>query len=139
MELGRLEIEIVRDGKPAKVEIDLDPNRFTLKESVRLEKVVGKKEIQKIFSGAEVEVSFEMFQAMLWAKLATVAPDIGIDDFDLDLSAMVEALGEDDEDELEELDETELSELVDQVETELFNDAAPADLATVGEGGQGKL
>lgn len=85
MRLGTIRVQVEQDGSTSEVELDLDPNHLTLKEGVRLEKTLGPG-AQSLFSGKEIEVSFVMLRALLWAKLTTEYSSIGIDDFDLDLA-----------------------------------------------------
>ena len=95
MQLGVISIQIERDGEAETIELDLDPNHFTLKEGVRLEKALGPG-AQDLFTGEEITVTFSMLQAILWAKLASTHPGIGIEDFDLDLAVLADVTLEDD-------------------------------------------
>lgn len=85
MRLGTIRVSITQDGSTSEVELNLDPDHLTLKEGVRLETALGSS-AQELFSGEELTVSFSMLRALLWAKLVTEYPDIGIEDFDLDLA-----------------------------------------------------
>ncbi len=90
-----IRVEVTVDGQTEKVDLDLAVERFTLKESVRLEEALGTEATQTLFSGAEVPGTPKMIQALIWAKLGSKFPAIGIDDFDLDLADMADALTED--------------------------------------------
>ncbi len=89
-----IRVEVTVDGHTEEVDLDLTVERFTLKESVRLEEALGAEATQTLFSGAEVPGTPKMIQALIWAKLASRFPDIGVDDFDLDLIDMAEAMTE---------------------------------------------
>ncbi len=90
-----IRVAVTVDGHTEEVDLDLTVERFTLKESVRLEEALGSDLTQSLFGGAEVAGTPKVMQAMIWAKLATHYPSIGLDDFDLDLSELAEAFTED--------------------------------------------
>lgn len=92
MELGQLTVTVERDGETVEVQVDLDPNSLTLRESVRVERELGRKRAAALFSGGELAVTPSVIQVILWAKLASKFPDLGIDDFDLDLGQLGAAL-----------------------------------------------
>ena len=89
-----IRVEVTVDGQTEEVDLDLAVERFTLKESVRLEEALGAEATQTLFSGAEVPGTPKMIQALIWAKLASRFPNIGLDDFDLDLAEMAEDMAE---------------------------------------------
>lgn len=89
--LGKVRVQIVRGDESVEADIDLNPNRFTLQEAVRVEEQLGTEKAERLFSGEEVSVLPSMLRVIVWAKLQTVVPDLGLEDFDLELaSAMVE-------------------------------------------------
>ena len=90
-----IRVEVTVDGESEEVDLDLAVERFTLKESVRLEEALGAEATQLLFSGADVPGTPKMIQALIWAKLSTKFPTIGLDDFDLDLADMADAFLED--------------------------------------------
>lgn len=85
--------EISRDGEtePMEVDLDLDPAALTLKEVVRLERQIGSKRTRLLLDGDESAVTMEAVQAIVWTKLASHIPDVGIDDFDIPIAAWVDA------------------------------------------------
>lgn len=87
MEMGKLTVEVQRDGGTVEVVVDLDPNHLTLQESVRVEKELGAVG-SALFKGEEVAVSPRVIQVILWAKLVTRFPDLKVDGFDLDIGAL---------------------------------------------------
>ena len=96
MEMGKLTVEVQRDGGTIEVVVDLDPNHLTLQESVRVEKELGA-DGRALFKGEEVDVSPRVIQVILWAKLVTRFPDLKVDGFDLDLGALGDMVTGDDE------------------------------------------
>ena len=96
MEMGKLTVEVQRDGGTIEVVVDLDPNHMTLQESVRVEKELGTVG-SALFKGEEVAVSPRVIQVILWAKLVTRFPDLKVDGFDLDLSVLADMAADDDE------------------------------------------
>ncbi len=90
-----IRVEVTVDGQTEEVDLDLAVERFTLKESVRLEEALGTEATQTLFSGADVPGTPKTIQALIWSKLVSRFPTIGIDDFDLDLADMAEELAED--------------------------------------------
>ncbi len=91
-----IRVEVTVDGHTEQVDLDLAVERFTLKESVRLEDALGSDLAQSLFSDPEgVPGTPKMIQALIWAKLATTYPGISLEDFDLELADMAEAMTED--------------------------------------------
>ena len=124
MELGKLTIKVDQPDGVVEVDIDLDPNALTLRESVRLEKELGETAATALFSGGEVAMSPRIIQVIIWAKLVTQFPTLALDEFDLDLGVVAAELG----------DDTEREPLVaDDVEKALFVTDEP--LRSVGETG----
>lgn len=96
MEMGKLTVEVQRDGGTVEVVVDLDPNHLTLQESVRVEKELGA-DGRALFKGEEINVSPRVIQVILWAKLVTRFPDLKVDGFDLDLGALADMVTGDDD------------------------------------------
>lgn len=86
-----MNVQITKDGVVEDYELDPSLDKFSLKESVRLEEALGAELFERLVSsgtpGSDVEApaSPKILQAIIWSKLATVRPDIGLDEFDLDL------------------------------------------------------
>lgn len=75
------------------VEIDFDMSRMTLKESIRLEDTLGAEAFERLMDAKDVPASPRIIQALVWAKLVSTHPEIGIEDFDLDLTAIAQSDG----------------------------------------------
>lgn len=89
-----MQIELTIDGDVQELDIDLDLDSFRLQESVRLEDALPAAQFAAIMNGEVVDPTPRMLQAMIWAKLATRFPDIGLNDFDLDLTELLEVAKE---------------------------------------------
>lgn len=88
-----MQVEITVDGVTSLLDIDLGLDRFTLLESVRLEDALPADQFAAIMENdGEIAPTPRMLQAMLWAKLATQFPGLGLEDFDLDLSELMESM-----------------------------------------------
>lgn len=91
-----MRIQIVRDGSAEEVDIDPTLDRFSLLESVRLEEALGPELFERLMGSAdsngqvEVPSSPKIIQAIIWCKLVSIHPDIGLNEFDLDLSEFSE-------------------------------------------------
>lgn len=72
------------DGEETTSEVDVtfDASRFSLREMVRVEDALGEDMAERFLQG-ELKFTPRTLQALLWAKLATVVPEVGLDDFDL--------------------------------------------------------
>jgi hypothetical protein len=82
-----MKITIVRDGLESLVDIDLDPRNFTMRELVRLEEELGGEATERFMSG-DVVLRPTLIRAVIWAKLLNVAPDISLEQFDVDLGEL---------------------------------------------------
>ena len=95
--LGVVEIEAtVGDAPPRRYELDLDPNRLTLRETVRLERVLGPGlgGLRDADAGDDIEVSMALVQALIWTKLCSLLDEpIDIDGFDIELGAVQPVAG----------------------------------------------
>ncbi len=80
----------------SEVDVSFDAARFSLKEMVRIEDALGIERAGQFING-ELAFTPKALQAVLWAKLATQFPDIGLDDFDLPGEAFSELGASDDE------------------------------------------
>ena len=97
-ELGVIQLDIVtftvEDGVEVEhveeVELDLDGRHLSMQETVRLETVMGKELVRSYAAGEEVEVSMQLFRALVWAKLWKLHRTIGIEDFDFDMADAVD-------------------------------------------------
>ncbi len=96
MELGKLTVQVQKDGGTVDVVVDLDPNHLTLQESVRVERELGA-EARAMFKGEEVDVSPRVIQVLIWAKLVSRFPDLKVDGFDLELGSLADMVTEDDD------------------------------------------
>lgn len=88
-----MRLEITVDGETSEVELDLDLDTFTLRESVRLEDALPGDQFAAIMENpGELRPTPRMLQAMIWSKLATRFPGLAIDGFDLDLGELMETV-----------------------------------------------
>lgn len=85
-----LKFDVEIDGESREVDLDLSLSTFTLKESIRLEEAIGEQKFASLMDGREITPSPRMIQALIWTKLATLIPGVGMDDFDLDLGDIAE-------------------------------------------------
>ncbi len=123
MEMGKLTVQVQKDGGTVDVDVDLDPNHLTLQESVRVERELGAEGLA-MFKGERVDPSPHVIQILIWAKLASRFPDLKPDGFDLDYGSLADMVVEDD-DTVVDLDPAE-------IEAALFVTDTP--LEAVGEG-----
>lgn len=84
------------DGTTEDVDLDLDLDSLSMREAVRLEESLGEKGFAALMSGdlTLTDIRPSTIRAMIFAKLATLRPDVGLDGFDLDLGALGDALAE---------------------------------------------
>ncbi len=82
--MSTLSFQIIREDGTTTSEVDVsfDAARFTLKEMVRVEEVLGEDMAARFMKG-DLPFTPRTLQAILWAKLRSQIPDLGIDDFDL--------------------------------------------------------
>lgn len=87
---------MTRNGEATEVELNPDLSQFSLRETVRLEEALGEQLFDRLMGSAgdggkvEVPSSPRIIQAIIWCKLASVYPEIGLNDFDLDLSQLMD-------------------------------------------------
>lgn len=70
------------------VDIDLDLNSLSLRESVALEEALGTEAFDALMEKGEFAFRPSVIQAVLYAKIKGRFPNAGIDDFDFDLAAL---------------------------------------------------
>lgn len=70
------------------VEINLDLNSLTLRESVALEEALGTEAFDALMEKGEFAMRPSVIQAVLYSKVKGRFPEVGINDFDFDLSAL---------------------------------------------------
>lgn len=91
-----MNIEITIDGETTPVEVDPDLDKFTLRELVRLEAALGGDVMDKLMGvrgrGVPLTPRPSVLQAIIWAKVATMFPQVGLDDFDLDIADVAGAI-----------------------------------------------
>jgi hypothetical protein len=78
------------DGSTRDVDLDLRVDSLTLQEAVRLEHTLGSDQWDALTRGDNT-TSPSVVRALIWTKLASHVPGVGIDDFDLDIGALAEA------------------------------------------------
>ncbi len=80
------------------IDLDIDLSSVTMKEAVSLEESLGGYEFDRLMKG-EASMRPSLIRAVIYAKLHTIRPDIALDGFDVDLSALYDTLADtDDED-----------------------------------------
>jgi len=95
--MNRIDIEITNsDGTAEIFALDLDLESLTMRESVVLETTLGGERFDLLMLG-KAEMRPSVIQALLYAKLKTDRPDLELDSFDVDLTALYEVLGGDDD------------------------------------------
>lgn len=93
--MATITVNVEIPGKKAKeVEVDLDFDNLTLRESVIVEEAIGAETFDKIISTGEIPPRPTIIQAVLLAKLSSKFPGIEAGQFDIDLSTLQE-VGED--------------------------------------------
>ena len=82
--MADLAFAVEQDGQTLEVTIDatLDPQRFTLKELVRIEEVIGTDAIAAWTAGI-APITPRLLQAAIWTKLVNEAPGLPLDAIDL--------------------------------------------------------
>ena len=81
------------DGTVEDYKLDLDLEALTMREAVVLEETMGGERFDKMMAGT-AEMRPTVIQAMIYAKLKTHRPDIGLNDFDVDFGDLFTALGD---------------------------------------------
>ncbi len=124
MELGKLTVDVTHNGETHHdVVVNLDPNRMSLQESVRVEENLSPKQAEALFTGGEIVPLPSVIRVMLWAKLITRFPDLKLSEFDLVYGDLEPMLPEEPE---------VLNLATDEIEAALFLTDTP--LEAVGEG-----
>jgi hypothetical protein len=93
--MGMLKFEI-DDGEGTRVmevDLDLNPQTLTMRESIRLEDAIGSEATKVLFGGGEVAVTPKLIRALVWAKLASSIPGLSLEGFDIPIAAFA-SLGE---------------------------------------------
>lgn len=94
--MSTVHIKIDRvDGTPEILELDLSLDTMTMRESVRLEAAIGPELFERLVSGSlegPAAISPRIVQAVIYAKLKTIRPEVELDAFDLDLEELEHAL-----------------------------------------------
>ncbi len=75
-------VEIDGQESASNVDVSFDAIRFSLREMVRVEEALGSDMAERFVNG-DLPFTPRTFQALLWAKLASQFPEIGINDFDI--------------------------------------------------------
>jgi hypothetical protein len=75
---------IEQDGETQTIEIDvtLDPGKYTLRELVRLENVIGSPAMVAMLR-RDLDITPKVLQAAVWTKLVDSAPDLELANVDL--------------------------------------------------------
>lgn len=86
-----MNIRIETGDSVEEIDIDLNLENMTLLESVRLEEALGDTVFEKLMAGQldELQMSKPSYvQAIIWAKLATIYPDVPRSGFDMDVDEL---------------------------------------------------
>lgn len=83
-------LTVERDGKTAEVDVPLDFGSYTEAEANRVVKALGAEQARGLFlalrSGeGDILSSPDVLRVLLWAKVATVYPEVTFDGFTLDM------------------------------------------------------
>ncbi len=82
-----MKVTVTTDGEQVDHDVSLDFETLTLKQGVRLEKVMGADRCQRLLSGdAGLAMMPSTIQALIYVQIADKFPDLKIGDFDLDLA-----------------------------------------------------
>jgi len=88
-------IEITVDGESVEHDVDLDIDRLTLKQSVKLEKVMGPDRCAKMLGGDESIAALPTsIQAIIYVQLADQFPGLKLGDFDFDLNELFDVVAD---------------------------------------------
>lgn len=95
--MATVQIRIDQNGHaPEVLDLDLSLDTMTMRESVRLEEALGSERFDALVrTGFGGELSPRVIQAVVYAKLKTVRPDVELDSFDLELDDLASALESD--------------------------------------------
>lgn len=91
----RVRIDSGNGSPPEEMELDLSLDSLTMRESVRVEEVLGPDRFRDLVTKglqSSVAASPSVIQAVVFAKLATIRPDVTRDGFDLDLEDLQNAM-----------------------------------------------
>lgn len=91
-----MKIRIDTEGGTEEVELSLNLEDLTMRESVRLEEQLGEVTFEALMAGKLNEAAMmkpRYIRAFLYAKLKTARPDLEIDGFDVDLDDVLTELG----------------------------------------------
>jgi hypothetical protein len=81
-----MQIDLTIDGETHTENVDLDVSGLSMRQAVKLEKVLGKDQCGRLLSGDEsVSRLPSTIQAIVYVHLSAKFPTLGIDDFDFDL------------------------------------------------------
>ena len=85
-----MQVQITVDGETVEHDVSLDFETLTLKQSVRLEKVMGSDRVARLLDGdGKIAMLASTIQALCYVQLIGTFPDLKLDDFDLDLTELV--------------------------------------------------
>lgn len=90
-----MRIRIDGAGEPTEIDVDLSLDALTMRESARLEELLGQEVFDQLASGEvtpEDLVRPALIQKLLYVKLRTQLPELTIDGFDVDLEDLNDAL-----------------------------------------------
>ncbi len=93
MGVTMVRVEVTRHGNTETIDLDVNQDRFTIQEAVRLEETLGSAEVREMAEKGYVGTP-RVLRALIYAKLATRFPGIGLEDFDGDLMDVAEAFVE---------------------------------------------
>jgi hypothetical protein len=91
--MAEITIQVDQEEGTEELTLDLDLSTLTMRESVRLEQILGEQTFAALASEAvETLTSPRVIQAVIFVKLKTLYPHIELDGFDLDLASLQEAM-----------------------------------------------
>lgn len=98
----KLNIRIDReDGSSEDFPIDLDLSTLTMRESVRIEELLGREAFDALMGGGMTPTQLgrpSVLRAVIYAKVKTHRPDVTPDTIDLDLDQLAAAIEEEEPD-----------------------------------------
>lgn len=72
------------------LEVDLDLNKLSLQEAVRVEEQIGEEAFGRLVESEEPPRSPRFIRALLYAKIKTHYPNLEVDGFDIDIASLAE-------------------------------------------------
>jgi hypothetical protein len=91
--MAEISVQVDRDGSTEELTLDLDLSTLTMRESVRLEQILGEQTFAALGrQTTDTLTSPRVIQGVIFVKLKSVYPDIELDGFDLDLATLQNAL-----------------------------------------------